>query len=189
MLKKLMMTAALTALPLMAQNSAEINLNSYDIELAAQYQLGQSFDYNGNASQNYLRVNYLYSGESETRSEDLVEVGYLATGTLGDLSALRFGIGIKAALAEDFVAAPLGITLNYQLPINWSVNVGGAFYVAPNPLVFSDGKGYTGYRVGISTQVIPNASIYAGYRDIDLKYKDDRKNFNDGWYVGVRFYF
>lgn len=189
MFKKLVITAALTSVSLMAQNSAEINLNSYDIELLGKYQLGQNFDYNGNSNANYIHLGYLYSGESETRSKELVEGGYIATGAVGGLNALSFGIGIKASTAEEFVAIPIGATINYRLPVNWPVNIGASVYIAPDPLVFLDGKGYTSYRFGVSTQIIPNASIYAGYRDINLKYKDSLKNFNDGWYIGVRFYF
>lgn len=189
MLKKTIAATVLAVLPLMAQNSAEMNLNSDDIEIAGKYRLGQSFDYDGRSSGNYLHASYLYSGESQTRGEDLVEFGYLATGTLGDLTRLRFGIGIKAALAEDYVAVPLGVTVRYRVPVDWPVTLSGELYAAPDPLVFSDGKGYSGYRFGIESKLIPNATIYAGYRNIDLKYKDDSKNFNDGWYAGVRFYF
>ncbi|WP_456323362.1 YfaZ family outer membrane protein [Hydrogenimonas sp.] len=189
MLKKTIGAALLAALPLMAQNSAEIDLNSDDIEIAGKYELGQSFDYDGRSSRNYLHAAYLYSGESHTRGKNLVEFGYLATGTLGDFTRLRFGIGIKAALAEDYVAIPLGLTVHYRVPVEWPVSLSGEVYAAPDPLVFSDGEGYGGYRFGVESKLIPNATIYAGYRNIDLKYKDDSKNFNDGWYAGVRFHF
>ncbi len=181
--------AIMAAMPLMAQNSAEININANDIEVAGKYELGYRFDYDGRSSRNYVHASYLYSGDSHTKGDSLGEIGYLATGTLGDLTRLRFGIGVKMALSDSYVALPLGVGVTYRVPVEWPVKIGAEIYAAPNPLVFSDGKSYSAYRIGVESNVIPNASVYAGYRNIDLKYEDNRKNFNDGWYAGIRFYF
>ncbi|WP_457592290.1 YfaZ family outer membrane protein [Hydrogenimonas sp.] len=189
MLKKYLIGALMAALPLMAQNSAEINLNSNDIEIAGSYETGYGFAYDGRSSRNYLHARYLYSGDSQTQGENLGEFGYLATGTVGSFTRLRLGIGIMASVADSYLAVPLGLTLRYQVPVAWPVTLSGSVYAAPDPLVFGDGKGYNAYRFGIESQIIPNASLYGGYRNIDLKYENGRKDFNDGWYVGVRFYF
>ncbi len=173
----------------MAQNSAQINLNSNDIEIEGEYQTGQSFDYDGRSSRNYLQARYLYSGDSQTGNENLGEIGYLATGTIGSFTRLRLGVGIMVSLADNYVAVPLGLTARYQIPVEWPVSLYAALYAAPDPLVFSDGKGYNAYRLGVESKIIPNASLYGGYRNIELKYENNRKDFNDGWYVGVRFYF
>ncbi len=188
MLKKYLIAALTAALPLMAQNSAELNLNSDDIEIAGKYEIGYGFDYSGE-SRNYLHARYLYSGESGTRGESLGEVGYLATGTVGSLTRLRFGIGIMASFADNYMAVPIGLTVRYQVPVEWPVSLSASLYVAPDPLVFADGDGYNAYRIGVESQIIPNASIYGGYRNINLKYEDGREDFNDGWYAGIRFYF
>ncbi len=189
MLKKYLIASFAALVPLMAQNSAELNLNSNDIEIAGSYQTGQSFAYDGRSSSNYLHVRYLYSGESGTGNKHLGEVGYLATGTVGSFTRLRFGIGIMASFADNYAAVPIGLTVRYQVPVEWPVTVSGSLYVAPDPLVFEDGDGYNAYRIGVESQIIPNASIYGGYRNINLKYEDGRENFNDGWYAGIRFYF
>ncbi len=189
MIKKYILAGLVASLPLMAQNSAELNLNSDDIEIAVKYQTGYGFDYDGRSSQNYLHARYLYSGDSRTQGQNLGEFGYLATGTVGSFTRLRLGVGIMASFADSYFAIPLGLSAKYSLPVEWPVTLSASFYAAPNPLVFGDGDGYNGYRLGIESQIIPNASIYGGYRNIDLKYENGRKNFNDGWYVGVRFYF
>ncbi len=189
MIKKSIAAALIASTTLMAQNSAEINLNSNDIEVAGSYQTGYGFSYDGRSSRNYLHARYLYSGESSTQGESLGEIGYLATGTVGSFTRLRLGIGIMASAADSYFAVPLGISAKYQLPIEWPVTLSASFYAAPDPLVFGDGNGYSAYRIGLESQIIPNASLYGGYRNIDLKYENGRKNFNDGWYVGVRFYF
>ncbi|MCF6201574.1 MAG: YfaZ family protein [Hydrogenimonas sp.] len=189
MLKKYLLTAFAAALPLMAQNSAELNLNSDDIEIAGRLETGQNFAYDGRSSRNYLHARYLYSGESRTGNKHLGEVGYLATGTVGTLTRLRFGIGLMASFSDNYVAVPIGLTVKYHVPVAWPVSLNASLYAAPDPLVFADGDGYSAYRIGIESQVIPNASIYGGYRNIDLKYENGREDFNDGWYVGVRFYF
>jgi hypothetical protein len=188
-LKTYLTALAFAALPLMAQHSAEIDINADDIEVAGAYELSEGFDYEGISSRNYLWARYLYSGESETRSENLVEAGFLATGRLSGIPALTLGIGIKGAFSEDYAAIPIGLSLRYDIPVEWKVGLDAEIYVAPSPLVFSDGDGYSGYRVGVDFRPIPNAAVFAGYRNIDLEYDRGSDDFNDGWYIGLRYYF
>ncbi len=188
-MKKLIWTAMAATIPLMAQSSAELNINADDIEVGGVYTLSQGFDYGYGQSSNSIRAHYLYSGDSETRSENLFEAGFVATGHFNGLPSLRIGLGVKGSFSEDYAAIPIGVTLNYRVPVNLPITLGAEFYVAPSPLVFSDGDSYSSYRVELEGKLIPNASAYVGYRDIDLDYGKGSDNFNDGWYAGIRFYF
>ncbi|WP_300368175.1 YfaZ family outer membrane protein [Hydrogenimonas sp.] len=188
-MKKMVIGALCAALPLLAQHSAEININTDDIEVAGVMELSEGFSYEGLSSRNYLFARYLYSGESKTRDDNLVEAGFLATGNLSGMPALTLGIGIKGAFSEDYAAIPIGLTLRYDIPSEWQVALDADVYVAPSPLVFSDGDSYSAYRIGVSFRPIPNGAIYGGYRNIDLDYDKGSDDFNDGWYIGVRFYF
>ena len=195
MLKKLLLSLAVTT-ALFAQHDAAINLNNDDIELQSNVDLGElnQSDY---PDTYFLTLGFL-DVENENRSTDpLFSAGFKLRQDIPAVPNLRFGIGFKGTYAkvasEKHVALPLGAELTYSIPLAeaMALKFSGFFDYAPSALAFKDADNYMEKRLEVGFQIVEQATIFAGYRDIDLDFNREKSligdyRFDDDFYFGFR---
>ncbi len=191
MLRKITLMAA-SAAAAFAMNSAGININNEDLELNANFDIGQ-FNENVEPETMYVGLKFLDADNNNKINDDaLIEFGFLMKKAMGD-SGLDVGLGVKANYTQDYITLPLGIVFDYALPVNTVVpmSLGADVYYAPKVLSFSDASRYFEYRFEYDVEVIDHGHVVLGYRNIKTKYDDARRNFtyNESMYIGFNFEF
>jgi hypothetical protein len=194
MLKKLLLTLALAG-SLFAQHDASINLNSDELELKGNLDLGELMqsDY---PDMYFITMGYLDVDNDES-TDPLLEVGFMLRDDIYAVDGLRFGIGFKGNTAEvsgqNFSSIPLGVELEYTLPIDFSmpITLSGVLFYAPPALTFQDGDKYLETRIEASIAIVEQAIIFVGYRQIDTDYDGwvGDYSYSDEAYVGFRIRF
>ncbi len=115
-------------------------------------------------------IGYLYSDDRDARL-NVGHVGLLVSGDAGARSAnVHVGIGIRAAGIDqrgaEGGAVSVGGEFDVRLPsMNRLGLVGYAFY-APDVLAFGDIDTYLDAALTVDYEIIRNASVYAGYRQV-----------------------
>lgn len=111
--------------------------------------------------------------------------------------ALVLGVGGKATfISEDprdatGGALALGAKLRWTLPNYNRAAVAGGLYFAPSATSVSDIDGYQEYALRGEFQVLEDANVYLGYRNIELGYDDagPDRDFDDGVFAGLNLQF
>ena len=90
----------------------------------------------------------------------------------------------------DAGAIAVGGKIHYAPPALRGVGFGANAYYAPKVTSFSDAEGFTEYNLLVDYQLMPQALLYLGYREI----RTDIENagwvdVDDGGYLGVQFRF
>ncbi len=196
MLKKLLLTLALSV-SLFAAHDASVNLNSDDIELNGNIDIGElnQSDY---PNMYFLTLGFLDVENAES-TDPLWSAGFKLRQEITGMPGLRFGIGAKGTYTEvgqrKHAAIPLGVELVYTLPIDSAVPVivSGSFDYAPSVLSFKDADSYMEKRLELGVQIVEQAVIFAGFREIDTDF-DVRGaggdyEYNDEFYIGFRIKF
>ena len=193
MLKKLFLSLAVTT-ALFAQHDAAINLNNDDIELQSNVDLGElnQSDY---PDTYFLTLGFL-DVENRESTDPLFSAGFKLRQDIPAVPNLRFGIGLKGTYAKvasgKHVAVPLGAELVYSIPLAdaMALKFSGFFDYAPSALAFKDADNYMEKRLEVGFQIVEQATIFAGYRDIDLDFEVNNNKwdyrFDDDFYVGFR---
>jgi len=201
MLKKITILVV-SAVSAFALHTAELNINDLDLEVGFQLDAGQ---FNDAVEPNTTFVGARFLNADSSHSTDNIssinaysEGSFLIMREIGD-NGVSFGMGAKfnyAKIAEkDFSSLPLGVELAYKIPVQNLVpmSLQGSFYYAPQVLTFSDGKDYVGYRIHYDIELIKNAGLTLGYRNINTTFKDSAGfigknsiNYNSSWYFGFK---
>ena len=195
MLKKLLITLALSV-SLFAQHDASVNLNSDDIEVNGNIDLGEL-----NQS-DYPNIYFLTLGfldvDNRESTDPLLQAGFKLRQDVTGVQGLRFGLGFKGTHTEvgnhKHSAVPLGVELAYTLPINSAIPIiiSGSLDYAPSVLSFKDADSYMEKRVELGVQIVEQATIFVGYRKIDTdfetRYGGDY-TYNDTGYIGFKIRF
>lgn len=196
MLKKLLLTLTLS-LSLYAAHDASLNLNSDDIELNANLDIGElnQSDY---ANTYFLTLGFLDVDNRES-TDPLWSAGFKLRQDVTGLEGLRFGIGAKGTYTEvgryKHAAIPLGLELVYTLPVDTAIPLvlSGYFDYAPSVLSFKDADEYMEKRLEFGVQIVEQANIFVGYRDIDTDFDvigaGGDYEYNDEFYIGFRIKF
>lgn len=182
----------------MAMHNLELNINDVDLEAGLKLDMGQ-FNDAVEPDTTFIGVKYLkpdsdYSDYSSPNA--YTEVSFLMQRRVSDTD-LYAGMGVKINYInndnsdEDFSSIPLSFKLGYNLPTSLPVNFYGEIFYAPKVLSLLDAKGYYEYRVGVDVELIENANIYVGFRDLETKYESNDKyiKYNRSAYFGFRFEF
>jgi len=195
MIKKLTLLS-ISFCSIFAMHTAELNINQYDLELGAKFDLGQ-FNTTIEPDTTFIGVTYL-KGSTENDSingnkdiEDYIDLNFMIKQNIQSTN-FKIGLGIKAVLTEDFVGLPLGAELSYRLPINSAIpiKVKALAHYAPKSLSFSDADSFLEYRVEANAQLMSRASLYLGIRNIDTNYDNGIDiTYNQSAYFGVKFSF
>jgi len=196
MLRKLLLTLVLGT-SLFAAHDASVNLNSDDIELNGNIDIGElnQSDY---PNMYFLTLGFLDVDNRES-TDPLLSAGFKLRQDVTGVQGLRFGIGAKGTYTEvgqhKHAAIPLGVELAYTLPIDSTIPiiVSGSFDYAPSILSFKDADKYMEKRLELGVQIVEQAVIFAGFREIDTDF-DVRGaggdyEYNDEFYIGFRIKF
>lgn len=192
MLKKITIMA-LCAVSAFAMHTGEININDSDLEVSAQFDVGQ---FNDNVEPNtmfiggkFLNADKDHSSKEYVDMDPYFEANFLMQREI-QKSGLSLGLGIKVNYTKDYSTVPLGIEALYELPLSKAIPmyVHGALYYAPRALAFSDAKDFLEYRAGFDIEVIKNGRITVGYRSLDTNYDTfiGDYNYNQSWYIGFK---
>ena len=203
MLKKITLLGAAAA-SAFAMHSAEININDKDLELGGKIDMGQ-FNHTVDPDTVFLGARFLSADEDHSDNENVsldpyYEVNFLMQNRISNTD-LTLGLGVKLNYFTqdfsqnklDFASIPLGIEAKYRLPLGNTVPVslGGALYYAPEVLSMMDGEDYFEYRFTLDVEVIKNANVTLGYRNLEMGFEGagDAFTYNKSAYVGFKFRF
>ena len=201
MLKKLGL-AALFSANAMAMHNLEININDVDLEAGLKLDMGQ-FNNAVEPDTTFVGVKYLkadsdhsdYSAGGFGSPNAYMEVNFLMQRKINN-TGLYAGLGVKINYidndgGDDFSSIPLSFKLGYTVPSSLPINVYGEAFYAPKVLSLRKAEGFYEYRVGVDVELIKNADIYLGYRDLETKYENVSGyiNYNRSAYIGFRFKF
>jgi len=194
MIKKLGL-AILCVTSVFAMHNVELNVNDKDIEMGIKLDVGQFSD-NTEPGTVFIGGKFLHGDETHSdlkKTYDYGELNFLMKREISNIG-LSLGLGVKVNYTKDFTSVPLGVELEYKLPVGNQIpmHIGGYFYYAPSVLTMQDGENFLEFRLEFDAEVIKNAHIVAGYRNLDTNYdssKGGNAHYNQAPYVGFRFAF
>ncbi len=196
MLKKLGLLS-IAAASLMAMHEFNININDVDLEAGVKLDMGQ-FNDAVEPNTTFIGVKFLNADKdySDFSSPDAYfEANFLMQREINN-SGFFAGIGIKlnynGSANQDFMALPLGLKLGYTLPSTViPIYFSGEAYYAPQVLSMQDAKSYYEYRLNCDIEIIQNALINIGFRDLEFKYDGNSEyiKYNRSGYIGFKFRF
>jgi len=135
------------------------------------------------------------AGEKDAVNYNEAFAGLLLTGDAGARQAnVTAGLGARFAMldVEQYTggALALGGMIEARLPAFNRIGVIGYAYGAPKVATFGDFEGYFEYAVALDYQLIREASLYAGYRQLRLNPEEGGSVTADtGFHGGIRLQF
>ena len=195
MLKKLGVISLLSA-NLLAMHSFDININDVDLEAGLRLDMGQ-FNESVEPDTTFIGLKYLKADGDHSDYGDpsaYMEANFMIQRRIDD-TGLYAGLGVKLNYinndgSEDFLSIPLSLKVGYVVPSSLPVNVFAELFYAPKVLSLQEAEGYYEYRVGVDVELIKNADVYLGYRDLETKYENGSYvKYNGSAYIGFRFKF
>ncbi len=141
----------------------------------------------GNAEFN---VGLLYTEEDEVVGnlgiQVIDEVGENAPG-------LFLGVGLKlfATFPDnvDIAALAPGVTIRYSPPTLDRFGVTGQLNYAPDIVSFMDADRFLAYKVTLEYGVLPQASVYVGYRKMTTKFNGNNVTIDSAGHFGLKISF
>ncbi len=195
MLKKLGLLSLATA-SLMAMHEAEININNVDIEAGLKLDMGQ---FNDAVEPDTMFVGVKYLNPDRDHSDfgnpkSYFEASFFMQRDIGS-SGFFAGLGVKLNYIDnditlDYISIPLSLKAGYNIPTTIPMRLALEAHYAPQVLSLQDAEGYKEYRLNYDIEIIKNASINLGYRNIQTKYENGSyEKYNSSGYIGFKFHF
>ena len=137
----------------------------------------------------------VHVGFLNTKDHDwLADWGLIVRGPL-NFARMRAGVGLKAVGArldhEEIAAIALGGELRLPLlPLSDRLALVARVYAAPNVITYGDGTRYLESGARLEYELIPDATVYIGYRRMtfDLETRSDAV-LDSGFHAGLRLSF
>ena len=195
MLKKIGIIS-LMASSVLAMHNVDLNINDVDLEANVNLDMGQ-FNQAIEPNTTFIGFKYMKTDGQYSYYVDpnaYTEINFLMQRKIRD-TGWYAGLGLKLNYINnegenDFSAIPLSFKLGYMLPTSLPVNVYAKLDYAPKVLTLQKAEGFYEYRLAADVELIENAAVYFGFRDIETKYEGSGyKKYNRSGYVGVRFKF
>ena len=192
MLKKLLLSLALST-SLFAMHDASVNLNSDDIEVKGNIDLGELNQ--SDFPDMYFLTLGLVDVDNTASTDPLFSAGFMLRQDLQGIDNLKFGIGFKGTYTKvgssKHAAIPINAELAYTLPLDLAIPivVSGAISYAPSVLSFKDADSYFEGRAEIGLQIIEQGELFVGYRQIDTDFENrygGDYEYNDAAYIGFK---
>ncbi len=129
--------------------------------------------------------------------DDVVgHAGLIVRGRPVNEQAVSFGLGAGLYYASldtpsrSVGALTLGFELEYTIPGNTPIGLGGSLFYAPDVTTFSDGDSLLDLKLRAEIDVLPSATAFIGYRKLstDLTSGGEHK-MDDNVHVGIRIQF
>jgi hypothetical protein len=145
----------------------------------------------GNFSRREMDAGLLYT----TDRDYLIMFGAQLIAEAGaSIPELEAGVGLKAFGirfdSDNMFALAVGGQLRYSVPPHRRLVAGAEGYYAPDVVTSSPAENFSYFNVYAGYEVVPEALVYVGYRDVsaDLRNRGD-VTVDSGWHFGVRFAF
>ncbi len=130
-------------------------------------------------------------------TEDDEVVGNMGIQVIDEVGAnapgLFFGVGLKlfATFPDNFDIAALtpGITVRYSPPALDRFGVTGQLNYAPDIVSFMDADRFLAYKVTFEYGILPQASVYVGYRKMTTKINGNSETLDSTGHFGLKFSF
>ena len=103
---------------------------------------------------------YAVSAGLQVRGENLDAPLLVSLGARAYYGEVRIYTATVIALGGDVVFAPISIP---------GFEIGAHFYIAPEPVAFSDSIGLLDYGIRVGYQVIPLSTVYLGYQKFEIE--------------------
>lgn len=186
LLRNFFAISLLTASTTILADTVDINLRDNSVQL--QYGASIGRDTLGTSE---LHAGFLYT----SKNDRFGDFGLLVKETTGSSdSGVTAGVGIKGVVASvngnDAVALALGGQVHFSLPSASRLGIAGQLYFSPNIVTYRDAERFAEAGARVEYELIPQASVYLGYRRISfsLKSKSDAV-LDTGFHAGVRMSF
>ncbi len=200
MLKKIGIIS-LAAASAMAMHSFSLNINDVDLETGVELDMGQ-FNEAVEPNTTFIGVKYLKIDSDYSSYNDpsaYVEASFKIQRQIKDTN-LFAGLGVKLNYINndgnnDFMSLPLSMKFGYKADTELPVYVSLEGFYAPKVLSLQEAEGYYEYRFNIEVELIPNANVNIGFRDMETKYETTTGygssyiKYNRSAYVGFVFKF
>jgi len=142
------------------------------------------------------QISVLFS-DKEVDNNWMVGGGFSVSGEAGtDVPGLEFGVSINAYIAEvaayELIALPLGAHARYSPPPLSRFFGKVAVEYAPDIVTFNDADQLVLAVARLGYEILPNADVYLGYRNIQVGIKDQPNSdvtIDKGWHIGVNLTF
>ncbi len=189
-----MLSRSLVSISLLALSSGafadavDINLRDTSAQLQYKAALGGT-----NLGKSELDFGAIYNQNNNL----LGEVGLLVKDDVGgNAPGLSAGIGLKALSARiataniNASALALGGMLRYSPPAERRLAFVGQLYYAPSIITFGSANNYLETGARVEYELIPQAVVYLGYRNIAFNLNNRGSNtFDSGFNIGARMSF
>lgn len=142
------------------------------------------------------QISVLFS-DKEVDNNWMVGGGFSVSGEAGaDVPGLEFGVSINAYIVEvaayEIIAIPLGAHARYSPPSLSRFFGKLAVEYAPDIVTFNDADKLVLAMARLGYEILPNADVYLGYRNIQAGIKDQPDSdatIDEGWHIGVNLTF
>ena len=161
--------------------------------------------FTGSLTDVFPRVAGLYEagvllGEEDSRNYQQFHGGVLVTGDAGAQQAnVTAGLGGRLVFLNgddanggdmSGGALALGGMIEARLPAFNRIGAIAYAYGAPKASSFGNYESYLEYAIGVDYQVLRNASLYAGYRQLKVDVENiGNGSVDNGWHLGLRLSF
>jgi hypothetical protein len=188
MIKLQTTTALLCACAAMPALADSIDINLHDDAIRGTYTMQLQ-----NTQGMSAEAGLLYAEDNDNNSETLVHGGVLVSGENWSKSG-TFDIALGGRLVYatpgnlDMMAVAFGGRLRFS-PVP-RLGIGGHIYYAPDITSFMDADGYQEVELRIDYQVMPQAFVYIGHRNIEVDFGNPRNwELDDDVHVGFKMTF
>lgn len=189
LLRGLVSVSLLTISAVACADAIDINLRDTSAQLQYKAALGGT-----NLGKSEFDMGAIYTSKNNL----LGEAGILVKDDIGgNAPGVSVGVGLKALSARikpvnvNTTALALGGLVRYSPPAERRLAVVGQLYLSPNIITFGGADRYLETGARVEYEVIPQAVVYLGYRNISFNVKNTNLNttFDEGVHVGVRMTF
>lgn len=146
----------------------------------------------GGFGQREIDIGLLYTSDDDYLglfgAQVIAEAGAASPG-------LDAGIGLKVFGARsgraDIFSVSIGGQLRYALPPHQRILFRAEGFFSPQIVTFGDADRFSYFTASVGYEVVPQASVYLGYRDIRARLEDGggTRKVEDGAHIGMRFEF
>ncbi len=128
----------------------------------------------------------------DPRDVDILDLGLHVSGENWSKSGtFNIRLGVRTAFvsagATDILALAPGVNVRFS-PAQ-RVGIGGHFYYSPDIVTWLDGERYTEWGVRLDYQLLAQAYVYLGYRDIEVGINGTTVGIEDTGHVGMKIHF
>ncbi len=190
MLLRSLFSVSLLAISASAYADA-VDINLRDTSAQLQYKAGMGGTNMGKAE---FGMGVLYTQKNSLMGE----MGIMVKDDIGgNAPGVSVGVGMKLLVAKvrpaNFSASALAVggMVRYSPPAERRLGFVGEFYLSPNIITFGGADRFWQTGARVEYEIIPQASVYLGYRNVSFNQKNTGLNaiIDDGFHVGARMSF